>query len=192
MKASAVVLAVLALAACGGGEAPAETSLDAYSAAACPVDDAALCGRAAAVANALVADDAGRLVELSYADEFRCDELPADLFPDCAPGRTLLGHASTDGDGRIAILSEEEYQTRLASLGRPAVLGVGTCGPDDPDRRSYHLAFEGDEVLGSLELVRREGTWSIGMIFADSSSGWRKQFDDPRAELACGNVQAWD
>jgi len=57
---------------------------------------------------------------------------------------------------------------------------------------AYHLAFESDEVLGSLELVRREGKWSIGMVFADSSSGWRKQFDDPRAELACGNVQAWD
>lgn len=188
MKVSAVVLAVLALAACGGGEAPPE----AYPAAACPVDDAALCGRAAAVANALVADDVGRLVELSHAEEFRCDEVPVDLFPDCASGRTLLGHASTDADGQIAILSEEEYRTRLASLGRPAVLGVGTCGPDDPDRRSYHLAFESDEVLGSLELVRREGKWSIGMVFADSSSDWRKQFDDSRAELACGNVQAWD
>jgi hypothetical protein len=68
---------------------------------------------------------------------------------------------------------------------------VGTCGPDDPERRSYHLAFEAADELGSLELVRREGEWRIGMLFADTEAGWERQFDDPRSELACGNVRAW-
>ena len=68
---------------------------------------------------------------------------------------------------------------------------MGTCGPDDPDRRSYHLAFEGGERLGSLELVWRDGDWRIGMLFADTEEGWKRQFADPEAELACGNVEAW-
>ena len=178
---------LLVLAGCGGSDA----STEAYPAAACPVDDAALCGRAAAAAGALDAGDVDRLVELSYADEFRCDELPAELFPDCEPGAVLEGHAFTDGQGEIRILTEAGYRAELGRLGEATVLGVGTCGPDDPDRRSYHLAFEGDERLGSLELVRREDAWSVGMLFADTEAGWTKQFDDPRAELACGNVQPW-
>ena len=187
MRTSAALFALLALAGCGGSDAPTE----AYPAAACPVDDAALCGQAAAAANALDAGDVARLVELSYADEFRCDELPAELFPDCAPGKLLEGHAFTDAQGEIRILTGADYRTELGRLGEATVLGVGTCGPDDPDRRSYHLAFEGDERLGSLELVLREDAWSVGMLFADTEAGWKKQFADPRAELACGNVEAW-
>jgi hypothetical protein len=124
---------------------------------------------------------------------FRCDELPAlELFPDCAPGRVVDGHPFTDGEAEIRVLSEEDFRFRLAGLGEPAVLGVGTCGSDDPASRSYHLAFEGEGALGSLELVQREGEWSIGMLFADTEAGWKRQFDDPRAQLACGNVQPWD
>ena len=147
-------------------------------------------GRPAAT-SALEAGDVDRLVELSYSDEFRCDELPAELFPDCAPGKVLEGHAFTDGQGEIRILAEARYRAELDRLGEAAVLGVGTCGPDDPERRSYHLAFEGEDRLGSLELVRREGAWWVGMLLADRESGWKRQLDDPRAELACGNVQPW-
>ncbi|MGH3042720.1 MAG: hypothetical protein ACRDNG_13465 [Gaiellaceae bacterium] len=68
---------------------------------------------------------------------------------------------------------------------------MGTCGPADPERRSYHVAFQAGDRLGSLELVRREGQWGVGMLFADTESDWTKQFADPRAELACGNVRAW-
>jgi hypothetical protein len=187
VRTSAALFVLLALAGCGGSDA----SPEAYPAAACPVDDAALCGRAAAAADALAAGDVDRLVALSYADEFRCDELPADLFPECAPGQILEGHPFTDGTAEIRVLTEEELRSRLARLGEPVVLGMGTCGPDDPERRSYHLAFEGDDVLGSLELVRREGEWSVGMLFADTEDGWKRQFSDPRSQLACGNVQAW-
>jgi hypothetical protein len=168
VRTSAALFVLLALAGCGGSDA----STEAYPAAACPVDDAALCGRAAAAASALVAGDIDRLVELSYSDEFRCDELPAELFPDCAPGKVLEGHAFTDGQGEIRILAEARYRAELDRLGEAAVLGVGTCGPDDPERRSF---------------VRREGVWSVEMFLADSESGWI----DPRVELACGNVQPW-
>ncbi len=63
--------------------------------------------------------------------------------------------------------------------------------PDDPDRRSYHLAFWAADEGGSLELVRREGEWSIGIVYADSLANWKTVYDDPEAELACGNVQPW-
>jgi hypothetical protein len=100
----------------------------------------------------------------------------------------------TGADGKIAILSMEDYEARLGELGEVRVAGVGTCGPDDPDRRSYHLAFwtaDGAEG-GSLELVRREGEWSIGIVYADSLEKWKTVHDDPEAELACGNVQPWN
>jgi hypothetical protein len=180
----------LALAACGGGE----ESAPAFAPEGCPVDDAAACERAAHAATALEEGDAARLVELSYADTFVCDDLPAELFPDCAPGETLEGHAMTGADGEIAILSADEYEPRLAELGEVTVAGVGTCGPEDPDRRSYHVAFWTPDRTegGSLELVRREGEWSIGIVYADSLENWRTVYDDPETELACGNVEPWD
>jgi hypothetical protein len=188
----------LGLAACGGGEesAPttgAEAPSSVFAAAGCPVDDPVACERAALAATALQGGDAAALVELSHADTFLCDDLPSEMFPDCAPGETLEGHPVTGADGKIAILSAEEYEARLGELGEVTVAGVGTCGPDDPDRRSYHLAFwapDGSEG-GSLELVRRDGEWSIGIVYADSLESWKTVYDDPEAELACGNVQAW-
>ncbi|MGH3028430.1 MAG: hypothetical protein ACRDMW_07735 [Gaiellaceae bacterium] len=190
---------VLALAACGGGEesAPttsAEAPSAAFAAAGCPIDDPAACERAALAATAVEEGDTAALVELSYADTFVCDDLPAEMFPDCAPGETLEGHAVTGADGKIGILSAEDYAARLAELGEVTVAGVGTCGPEDPDRRSYHLAFWTADGAGggSLELVRREGEWSIGIVYADSLANWKTVYSDPETELACGNVQPWD
>jgi hypothetical protein len=40
--------------------------------------------------------------------------------------------------------------------------------------------------------VRREGEWSIGLLYADSLENWETVYDDPETEVACGNVQAWD
>lgn len=197
MRAALVIAALLALAACGGeGERVAETgageTTSGFTLAGCPVDDPELCARAAAAATALEQGDTGGLVELSYADTFMCDDLPPDLFPNCAPGATLEGHAVTGADGKISVLSVEDYQARLAELGEVEVTGIGTCGPDDPDRRSYHLAFWAANEGGSLELVRREGEWSIGLVYADSIEAWNGVYTDPEAEMACGNVQAWN
>jgi hypothetical protein len=188
VRALLALAVVLALAACGGDEESAPFSADG-----CPVDDAAACERAALAARALQEGDAAGLVELSYADTFVCDDLPAEMFPDCAPGKTLQGHAMTGADGKIAILATEDYEARLGGLGEVTVAGVGTCGPDDPDRRSYHLAYWAPDgsTGGSLELVRREGEWSIGIVYADSLESWQAVYDNPETELACGNVQPW-
>ena len=197
MRALLALVAVLALTACGGDEEGApptssEASPAGFTAAGCPVDDRQACERAASAATALEEGDIARLVELSYADAFVCDDLPAEMFPDCSPGATLEGHAVTGADGKISVLDAEEYEARLAELADATVTGIGTCGPDDPDRRSYHLAFWGADEGGSLELVRREGEWSIGIVYADSLANWKTVYDDPEAELACGNVQPWN
>lgn len=207
MRIVAVTAVLLAAAACGGEDAG-------FSPSGCPVDDAALCERAVAAADALVAGDVDRLVELSRLEPFACDELPPDLFPDCAPGQALEGHAFSTSEPRIRILQPQEYRSRLAGLlervdpdysdergsGELQVRGVGTCGPDDPAGRSYHLAFtaglteEGEESrrwLGSLELVSREGEWVVGLLLVDSVEAWGRELADPFAETACGNVRPW-
>jgi hypothetical protein len=196
VRALLALVTVLALTACGGDEeAVSPTSSEAspagFTAAGCPVDDREACERAAAAARALEEGDVALLVELSYADTFVCDDLPAEMFPECSPGENLEGHAVTGADGKISVLTVEEYEARLAELANATVTGIGTCGPDDPDRRSYHLAFWAADEGGSLELVRREGEWSIGIVYADSLANWKTVYDDPEAELACGNVQPW-
>jgi hypothetical protein len=198
VRAVLVIAALIALAGCGGdgegvGETGAREETTGFTAAGCPIDDPELCVRAAAAATALQQGDTGRLVELSYADTFVCEDLRPDLFPDCSPGATLEGHAVTGADGKIGVLSAEDYEARLAELGEVTVAGVGTCGPDDPDRRSYHLAFwtASRDEGGSLELVRRQSEWSIGIIYADKLANWKTVYDDPETELACGNVQPW-
>jgi hypothetical protein len=155
------------------------------------VDDDQACGRAASAATALQEGDSARLVELSYADTFACADLPPEMFPDCSPGATLEGHPVTGADGKIGILSAEDYEALLAELGETTVTGIGTCGPDDPDRRSYHVAFWAATEGGSLELVRREGEWSIGIVYADALENWETVYADPESELACGNVEPW-
>jgi hypothetical protein len=186
--------ALLAVAGCGGEGSPAR-----YAAAGCPVDEPAVCERAAPAAAALAGGDAARLLELSRADAFACDDLPAELFPACSPGETLEGHAVTGADGTIAVLTQAEYEARLTELvglDEMTVTGVGTCGPDDPARRSYHLGYlaeqRGEPWGGSLEFVLRDGEWSVGLLFADSLERWRRVYDDPEAQLACGNVRPWE
>jgi hypothetical protein len=212
-----LLVGLLTCAACGGGEAGEERTSGPtrFTGAGCPVEDASFCERAAEAANALVAHETDALVALSRPEAFACGELDRELFPDCNGSEDLRGFAFFTGELRFRILTEREFRSRLAGLlarvdpaysdargsGAVRVLGVGTCGPDDPERRSYHLAFtaglagERDEPaerwLGSLELVRREGEWFLSVVFADSVRAWQTEFADPFAQLACGNVQPW-
>lgn len=214
MGAAFLLLAVLALTACGGAEE--ETGEGAwFSTAGCPVEDEAFCEPAAAAANALVAGDAARLVELSKVDRFPCDEVPVELFPDCAPGKTLEGHAFFTADFQVRVLSPASYRERLADLfervdpgysdshgsGGLKILGVGTCGPSDPERRSYHIGATAalrdesgttaERWFESLEFVFREGEWRLGMYYADAVRACKKEFSDPLTQMACGNIRPW-
>jgi hypothetical protein len=124
------VALALVLAACGGDEERAPTTgagapSAAFAAAGCPVDDPAACERASLVATgSRRATPPPALVELSYEDTFVRDDLPAETFPDCAPGETLEGHVVT---GKIGTFSAEDHE---AWLGEVAVACVGTCGPE--------------------------------------------------------------
>ncbi len=164
----------------------------------CPIDDPDFCARATEAANAFLAGSADELVALSRADRFDCAEVPAELFPQCEPGQVLSGHAASGGNAQFEVLDAPEYRDRLDELvgDRAEIRGVGTCGPEDPERRSYHLSFGaapgGEPWLGSLEFVFRDGTWSIGVLYADSVEAWGSQFANPETELACGNVQEWE
>jgi hypothetical protein len=221
-RAGAAVLAVLATAAAAAGcatesppvapatTAPAPTAL---AGSGCPVTDEEFCARALVVANGLLAADAAAMREVTAAETFECDELPADMVPACRPGLVLTGLGVYAVASKIGVVPDARQW--LAGLvgrinpgyaddrgpGRPVVLGVGTCGPDDPERRSYHVAFTvalrgpagepAQRWLGSFEFVRRAGRWVVPLVYLDTVDAWRQEHRDPFRDLACGNVRPW-
>jgi hypothetical protein len=70
------------------------------------------------------------------------------------------------------------------------VLGVGTCGPDIPGRRTYHLAWTvaasdagpPERLLGSFELTFEED-WRIALWYLGPLDAWGAEQPDP-LELA--------
>jgi hypothetical protein len=181
----------------------------------CPVDDAEFCQRAAGAANALLAGDPAGVLAVSAEETFTCDDMPAGIVPACRPGAVMTGHGVFAVASKISVVPARDYREWLAGLfgrvspgyadgrgpGRFVVLGVGTCGPADPDRRSYHLAFTvaltgpKDEParrwLGSLEFVRRAGAWVTALMYLDTVDEWRREHADPYTGIACGNVRPW-
>ena len=200
--AAIIALAFLAAGCAGSGDEPTSAQprvSTGLTAAGCPIDDPDFCTPATEAANAFLDGNADGLVALSRAEEFPCADVPAELFPQCKPGRVLRGHAATGSDAQFEALDVAAYRDRLSELVAGSdleVRGVGTCGPADPERRSYHLAFgavkEGEPWLGSFEFVFREGSWWISVLYADSVEAWSDEYADPAAELACGNVQEWE
>jgi hypothetical protein len=181
----------------------------------CPVDAADFCGPALVAANGLLAGDAGAVRRVSAVETFTCDDMPAGVVPACRPGAVLRGHGVYSVANKIGVVPAGEYAGWLDDLfgrmapefsddrgpGRAVVLGVGTCGPDDPQRRSYHLAFtaaltgpDGQPArrwLGSLEFVLRDGRWVTPLMYLDAVETWRAEYGDPFREFACGNVRPW-
>jgi hypothetical protein len=110
----------------------------------------------------------------------------------------VQGYATFDGRFEFLLVGRKAYSAHVREILRASnleVRGVGTCGPDVPENRSYHLSFSadrgGEPWLGSLEFVFREGAWWIGVFYVDTVQAWRKEYADPVEEMACGNVQAW-
>jgi hypothetical protein len=181
----------------------------------CPVDDADVCRSALVAANALLSGDPAALRGVSAVETFTCDDMPAGIVPACRPGAVLRGHGLYSVASKISVVVPGDYPRWLDDLfgrvtpdfgddrgpGRVVVLGVGTCGPADPQRRSYHLAFTaaltgpaGEPArrwLGSLEFVLREGRWVTALMYLDAVDAWRSEYRDPFREFACGNVRPW-
>ncbi len=102
------------------------------------------------------------------------------------------------------MVDDAEYRSRLEAAvgaivpefsdghgdGAVRLLGVGTCGPDEPGRRSYHLAWTaamGDEprrMVGSFELIDGDD-WRIALWYLDTLEAWQSGGDDPFTDAFC-------
>jgi hypothetical protein len=167
----------------------------------CPIADPTACAVAVRVATALSAGDADQITALSRATDFVCDESTDLPIPACTPGAVLTGHPLIDSQPVIEVLDDAAYAEHNATVltdGAMQVTGVGTCGPDIPGRRSYHVAFAAaassssrpERLVGSYELNLLDGGWLIGTAFLDTYDAWLTAYQDPLRELGC-NPAPW-
>jgi hypothetical protein len=220
VRCAAGVVALALLAACSAGDSPAagpspsapsspsaiaSSGPAAYGLEGCPVTDEDLCATAIDVIEALQDGDATRLFELSREDRLVCAELATEYFPGCETDDVLRGYGLSGADFTVEVVDGDAYRRRLEVVvddvdpsfadnlgdGSPRVVGVGTCGPDVPGRRSYHLAWTAavseddaapERVLGSFELTF-EDDWRIALWYLDPLETWETLQDDP-LELA--------
>ena len=185
---------------------PSPTGSLAYDASGCPVDDEAFCATAVDAIEALQAADAKRLYTLSREDRLVCAKLNRDYFPGCETDDVLVGHGSSGANFIVEVLGEDAYRGRLESIvtnvdpsfsdelgdGAVRVVGVGTCGPDIPGRRTYHLAWTAavseagapaERHLGSFEFLFEDGDWRIILWYLSPLEEWEAEQPDP-LELA--------
>jgi hypothetical protein len=209
-----VVVGLLLLACTSGAESPTATSspsagaspsdVPTYEAATCPVPDETFCETAAEVIRALQAGDAARLFELSRADRLVCAEVAAEYSPGCEGDDVLEGHGLSGPDFIVEVVDAARYRARLEDVmgsldpsfsddlggGEVRVVGVGTCGPDIPGRRTYHLAWTAaasedvspQRLLGSFELTF-EDDWRIALWYLGPLDEWEAEQPEP-LELA--------
>jgi hypothetical protein len=173
-----------------------------YDEAGCPVLDEAFCATATAVVEALQAGDAGRLLELSRRGRLVCADLAVEYFPACDTDDVLVGYGLSGATFLVEVVDAEAYRGRLETFtanvdpafsdelgdGAPRVIGVGTCGPDIPGRRTYHLAWTAaasedgapaERVLGSFELTFEDDAWAIALWYLGSLEEWEAEQPDP-------------
>ena len=176
-----------------------------YEVTTCPIPDDAFCGTAVAAIEALQAGDSDRLFALSRDDRFVCAKLAAEYFPDCGVRDNLEGYALSGPTFLVEVVGGLAYRKRLEAIvsnldpsysddlgnGDVRVLGVGTCGPDVPSRRTYHLAWTAAvreavapaaRVLGSFEFTFVED-WRIGLLYQGPLDEWEREQTSP-LELA--------
>jgi hypothetical protein len=180
---------------------PATTAppLPALDVAACPVADDAFCEAAVMVAGALRAGDVEGLVGLSTEDTIVCAEMNVDFFPDCAGAETLRGYGVSGPDLLTFPVDEVEYAQRLQAMVDATdtadidAFAVGTCGPDVPGRRTYHLTFANDDGFGSLEM-RFDDDWRIVLAYLHAPKAeWAANSPIQLNELFCESMRTpWE
>jgi hypothetical protein len=177
-----------------------------YAASGCPVDDDAFCETAVDAIEALQRADVERLFRLSREDRLVCAKLNRQYFPGCETQDVLVGHGSSGANFVVEVLDDEAYRRQLEAIvtnvdpafsdevgdGSVRVVGVGTCGPDVPGRRTYHLAWTAavsedgapaERVLGSFEFLFGDGEWRIVLWYLSPLDEWEAGQPDP-LELA--------
>ena len=184
-----------------------------FSAAGCPVQEPAFCTPAAAVAEAIVAGDTAAIVELSRPDVFQCADLDVAIFTGCQSADVLEGHPIGTVSGSIDVFPPAAYGQELdatadaidpafsddAGTGEARVLGTSACGPDDPERRSYYVAWtaglgagsgDAERVVGLYEFTFRDDKWLVGILYLDSVDAWQERHDEPLRDVGCG-ISPW-
>lgn len=212
------VLVFVGLAACSGAERvplepttpPPTTSTSSPStqpltAAGCPVRDEAFCDTAVGIGQALLRLDTDGLLRLSRPDTIECARVRREYFPGCGEADVLRGHGVSGVDFVVQILPRDDYAERLDAVvggidpsasddlgsGGPRVIGVGTCGPDIPGRRTYHVAWtairgsDGRRILASFEVLFQDDRWRIGLWYVDAFVDWEAEFLDPMTMAFC-------
>ncbi len=206
------LLIVVIATACSGGVEPATTLRQAaptttvLDPSGCPVADESFCVVAADVGNALAAGDVDRLLALSRVDRIVCADVAIEHFPGCTAGGVLEGHGVSNADQLVELVGDSEYRAHLDEIlgaldpaysdehgtGDVRLLGVGTCGPDQPGRRSYHVAWTAamdldagtERVAGSFELTFRDN-WRIALSYLDTLERWEQTDQDPFSDAFC-------
>ena len=162
---------------------PTATPEPTFSRAGCPVTDDAFCDTAAQIGRALLQRDAAALLRLTSSDTIGCARVAREYFPGCADADVLTGYGLSGADFIVDVLPRSAYAERLDAAisgidpaftdelggGSATVIGVGTCGPDIPRRRTYHLAWtaaidEGDGAerhLASFEVGFDGEDWKV-------------------------------
>jgi hypothetical protein len=199
-----------------GSETPEPTAAQpvAFDPDGCPVNDPAFCGRASALATALIQHDGDAVFRLSLSERFDCAGLDEEIFPQCEDRDVLRGYAVGDYQGHVFYLSDDRYRGYLGFVveavddefvdefggSEPQIVGVSTCGSGDG--LSHHLIYlvglgdpdstlPGDRFLGTYELVQRNGEWVVGASDLALYTDWQLELEDPLSQIACGDVQPW-
>jgi hypothetical protein len=179
----------------------------AFTRAGCPVADDEFCDVATRIGRALLDRDAAALLRLSRSDTIECAQVAREYFPGCAEAEMLTGHGLSGADFVVDIVPRPSYARRLDVVisgiepgfsdelggGSASVIGVGTCGPDIPQRRTYHVAWTAaiddgsgpERHLGSFE-VGFDGTdWKVILWYLDTLDAWEAEHPDPMALSFC-------
>jgi hypothetical protein len=174
----------------------------------CPVPDKAFCATAVEVASALSRSESGSLLSLSRSTRIDCAEVAREYFPGCQAEDVLEGYGVSGADLLVEVMGRKAYGGRLDRIlagvdasysdvlgdGLARVIGVGSCGPDIPGRRTYHLTWtagvrEGgdpaERFLGSFELALEDHEWRIALWYLDTLRRWEAEQSDPLRRSFC-------
>ena len=186
---------------------PTPVPVPELSRAGCPVEDDAFCDTATRIGRALLERDAATILMLSRSDTIDCDRIAREYFPGCEDADVLTGYGLSGADFVVDIVPRAAYAQQLDEVvagidpsysdelgtGSATVIGVGTCGPNIPRRRTYHVAWTAaiddgsgaERHLGSFEVGFDGERWGLILWYFDPLEDWESNHPDPMALSFC-------
>jgi hypothetical protein len=179
------------------------------------VSDDAFCDTATRIGRALLERDAAALLKLGRSDTIECAKVAREYFPQCADADVLTGYGVSVADFIVEIVPRSAYSRRLEDVvsgidpaftdelggGSPTVIGVGTCGPDIPERRTYHVAWTAaiddgggaERYLASFEVGFDGEDWKVILTYLDTLEAWEQEQPDPMTLSFCeAGLHPWN